>query len=101
MIYILDFLLSLIYPNVCGFCDKINENYLCEECEKKLNKLLKYKIEDIQNKYFDKLIYLARYDGEFRNYILSYKFFDKPYMYKTFAKIFLKNKKIGGFIRKL
>ena len=96
---ILDFLLSLIYPNVCGFCGKINENYLCEECEKRIGKMLIYKVENVKDKYFNRHIYLAHYDGEFRDYILSYKFWDKPYMYKTFSKIILKNEIICGIIR--
>lgn len=90
----LDFILSLIYPNVCGFCGKINENSLCEKCKKRLSKKLIYKVQEVQDKYFEKHIYLAHYDGEFRDAILSYKFFDKPYMYKTFTKLILNNKNI-------
>ena len=97
----IDFLLNLIYPKVCGFCGKINENCLCEECEKRIGKMLIYKEENMRDKYFEKLIYLAHYDGEFRESILSYKFFDKSYMYMTFSKIFLKNKKICEIIRQL
>lgn len=86
---------DLIYPNVCGFCGKINENSLCEECEKELDKYLKYnEVPTKFNKSFEKHIYLANYEGKVRENILSYKFFDKPYMYKTFAKIILKNEKM-------
>lgn len=99
MIYILDFLLNLIYPNVCGFCGKINENSLCEECEKEAEKYIKYNESLECNKSFEKHIYLAHYDGKIREQILSYKFFDKPYMYKTFAKLILKNEKIYGIIK--
>ncbi|MCI9365955.1 MAG: ComF family protein [Clostridia bacterium] len=99
MIYILDFLLSLIYPNVCGFCGKINQNSLCEDCEKKLDEKLIYKIDKKENKNFEKHIYLARYEGEFRKEILNYKFADKPYMYKTFSKLILKNEKICEIIK--
>lgn len=101
MISILELLLDLIYPNVCGFCERIDEECLCEECEKRLNEVLTYKIRDIQDKYFEKHIYLGKYDGEFRNSILSYKFLEQSYMYKTFAKLILKNEKICGIIRKL
>ena len=94
MIYILDFLLNLIYPNVCGFCGKIDENCLCKECEDKVNRDLIYGTEDIKDKFFEKQIFLANYDGEFRNNILLYKFGDKSFMYKTFSKLILKNKKI-------
>lgn len=98
MIYILDFILDLIYPNVCGFCGKINDNSLCEECKNKINGILKFKVEDIKDKYFEKHIYMSDYEGDFRNRILEYKFFDKAYMYKTFARIILNNEKICRII---
>ena len=94
MVCILDFVLSLIYPNVCGFCGKINQDFLCNECEDKIKDKLLYKIDEVNEKYFDKHIYLVNYEGQFREYILSYKFFDKSYMYKTFAKLILKNEEI-------
>ena len=98
MIHILDFVLSLIYPNVCGFCGKINQDFLCSECKDKIKDKLLYKIDEVNDKYFDKHIYLVDYEGIFREYILSYKFFDKSYMYKTFAKLILKNEKVYGII---
>ena len=98
---ILDFLLSIIYPDVCGFCGKIDKNSLCKECEKNLSSILIYNIEKKYDKYFEKHIYLAKYDGEFRNKILSYKFYEKAYLYKTFSKLFIKNEKICEIIRKL
>lgn len=96
---ILDFLLNLLYPNVCGFCGKINENSLCEKCEEEIDKKLLYKIEKKKDMFFEEHIYLANYEGNFRESILSYKFFDKSYMYKTFAKLILKNEKICRIIK--
>ncbi len=99
MINILDFFLNLIYPDVCGFCDNIDKNSLCDKCLEEMNDYLKYNEIIKINAPFDKLIYLANYEGEFRDKILSYKFSDKPYMYKTFAKIILKNEKIYRIIQ--
>ena len=90
---------NLIYPNVCGFCGKVDENCLCEECEKELDKYLKYNEITKFNKSFEKHIYLATYEGKVRENILSYKFLDKPYMHKTFAKIILKNEKMYRIIQ--
>ena len=101
MITILEFLLDIIYPNVCGFCGKINKKFLCDDCEEKFNSLLIYKEKIMKDKYFEKHIYLSKYDGEFRNKILSYKFSDRSYIFKTFASLFLKNEKICEIIRKL
>ncbi len=99
MINILDFLLSIIYPNICGFCGRINENSLCEECFERISHNLTYNIIHVKNKNFDKQISIAKYDGEFRDNILAYKFSEKSYMYKTFAKLILKNEKICGIIK--
>ena len=92
-------ILDLLYPNVCGFCGKIDANSLCLECEKNISQNLLFKIEDVSNKFFDKQMYIARYEGDFRKEILEYKFFDKAYMYKTFAKIILKNEKIYEILK--
>ncbi len=50
-------------------------------------------------KNFEKHIYLGKYEKEFREDILAYKFSDKSYMYKTFAKLILKNEKICRIIK--
>lgn len=99
VITILDFLLDIIYPNVCGFCGKININSLCDDCYLKISKILDYNIVEVKDKNFSKHIYLGKYDGEFRNNILAYKFSEKSYMYKTFAKLILKNEKICRIIK--
>ena len=99
----LDYILDIIYPNVCGFCNNICNENLCTKCEEKINKLLLCNIDDYKNdnsKYFEEHIYLFKYDNEIRENILDYKFNDKSYLYKTFAKIINKNKKICGFLKK-
>ena len=101
MINILEMILNILYPNVCGFCGRLDNNSLCEKCENDLEDKLVYEIIDTNNKYFDELISVAYYKDEFRDKILQFKFEDKPYMYKTFSKLILKNKKICGIIRKL
>ena len=94
--------LNLIFPNVCGFCNKIDKNSLCKNCE--LN-LAKYKINCIKDytkdnkKYFDYLYSALRYENEVREKIIKYKFNENSYLYKTFAKIIIKDKKIYGFLK--
>ncbi len=93
-------LLELVYPNVCGFCNKICKNELCNRCK---NKIKKYEINIIikpQNRYFEELISIFKYEGIFREKIIQYKFGDKAYMNNTFAKIILKNEKICGLLKK-
>ena len=95
-------ILNLIFPNVCGFCNKINENSLCIDCEKMLSK---YKLERIKDckedktKYFDFSYCALKYEGIVREKIISYKFGEKSYLYKTFAKIIINNKKIYDILK--
>lgn len=92
-------LINLIYPNVCGICDKISNNNICKKCELMINNISEYKIEYYKNKNFTKHLYLFKYQGIIREKIIDYKFNDKPYLYKMFVEIILKNKKINNFFK--
>lgn len=97
----LDKLLNIIYPPVCGFCDEINENFLCDKCKNKFEKIKLNKIDDYNNVpvYFKEHYYIFKYEDEIRDLIIKYKFQDKSYLYKTFAKIILDNENfINNFI---
>ena len=96
----LEFFLDLLFPPVCGFCGKINKNSLCDVCEDKLNPQLIYGINTFKEKYFTKQIYIMNYKGEIREKILSYKFKNKSYMYKTFTRIIFINEKICDILKK-
>lgn len=89
------FVLNLIYPPVCGICGKLNSNFLCNKCQKLLESQAKFKIEKNPNTnyYFEEHLYIFEYQGMIRKVILSYKFNDKSYMYKTIANFLLKNEK--------
>jgi len=43
---------------------------------------------------------LYKYEDIIRNVLIKYKFQNKPYLYKTFAKMIINNKKICGFLKK-
>ena len=91
-------ILNLIYPQICGMCGKINKNSLCKKCEIELKKQAENQIinngEEIQDKYFNELMYIFKYEGQIRKLILDYKFNEKSYLYLTFVNFLLKNKKI-------
>ena len=92
-------ILNLIYPQTCGICGKIATNSLCKKCEIELKKQEESQIignnkEEIENKNFDELIYIFKYEGQIRKLILDYKFNEKSYLYLTFVNFLLKNKKI-------
>lgn len=93
--------LNLIYPNVCGFCNQINKNSLCKSCEISLNNYYLNCIKDYtkdKTKYFNYLYSSLKYENVVRNKIISYKFGEASYMYKTFAKIIINNTKIYRFL---
>ena len=93
-------ILDLIFPPVCGICNKEINTYLCGKCEKEINKITCVGENRYDNKYFSTHMYLFKYEGIIRNKIISYKFNDKPYLYKTFCEIFVKNKKVCEIIKK-
>ncbi len=84
-----------LFPQVCGICEKINENSLCKKCELKINKQINICFEQqIEDKYFNELICVFKYEGLIRKLLLDYKFKGKSYLYKTIAKVILKQENI-------
>lgn len=92
-------LFNLIFPNVCGFCGKINADYACKMCRENLkyicggNLLLPY-----VGKHFDGLIFAYRYEGIVKKRILEFKFFNKKFLYRALSiELFLKLKPYKDF----
>ena len=92
--------LDYFYPPKCGMCGEINENYICNNCYENIKKIKKCVINEYNNRNFSKHLYIFRYEGIIRNKIIEYKFEDKGYLYKMFAKIILSDKKTCNFIKK-
>lgn len=98
-------MLFYVFPPICGICEKKTNGYICKQCKDKLenSNLFLNKIEDYSNdntKMFNKHAYLFEYNGEIRSEIIKYKFRNNPYLGKTFAELFLKNKKMCDFLKK-
>ena len=94
---------NLLYPPVCGICGKITPKGICIKCNVELKKQAEVNIlqkEEIEEKNFEELMYIFKYEGQVRKLILDYKFNEKSYMYKTFVNFLLKNKKIFENIKK-
>ena len=96
---IIENILNLIYPPVCGFCGKICNEYLCKKCEIKIKKYEIVSVRKNNNTYFKEILCIFKYEDLIRNILIKYKFQNKSYLYKTFIKIILKNKKICGFLK--
>ena len=92
----------MIFPQVCGFCGRLDRNSLCNKCKIQIQKNTLSKIEDykITSSFFDEHIYLFKYSGEIRNTILNYKFKEKSYIYNTFVELIKNNEKICAQIKK-
>lgn len=87
-------ILDIIYPQVCSICGKLNKKSLCNKCKIKLEKSFKFEEDDYEknnDKNFGKHYYFFRYEDIIRSQILSLKFSEKPYIYRTIAR-FLENK---------
>ena len=91
--------INLIYPNVCGVCDKICKEDLCEKCEIKLKNIAKVKVDKYKDKNFNKHLYLFKYEGIIKERLIKFKFDERPYIYKSFVKFLIKNKKTCDFLK--
>lgn len=94
-------LINLIYPPTCGICGKLDREFLCKKCNKMLENqaefgIRKYKSNEME---FDEHLYIFKYEGIARRYILKYKFQEKSYLYKTFTNFLLKNEKFFEIIK--
>lgn len=92
--------LDYFFPPICGMCGEINENYICNNCYENIKKIKKCVINEYNNRNFSKHLYIFKYEGIIRSKIIEYKFEDKGYLYKMFAKIILSDKKTCNFIKK-
>ena len=96
----INYVLNLIYPNVCGICDRLCKDDLCIKCNINLNKIAKVKIDYYNNKFFKKHLYIFKYEGIIKERLINYKFNEKIYIYKSIVNLMIKNKKICGFFKK-
>ena len=97
-------ILDIIYPQTCGICGKVNEKSICRKCEITLERQAEFEAisegKEIENKNFNELIYIFKYEGLVRKTIIDYKFNERAYLYKTFVDFILKNKKMFENIKK-
>ena len=105
----LEFVLNFLFPPVCGICGKINKEWLCTNCEKRLERYQKEKyIQNFnnnklknyeENRYFDELFYIFEYKNLIRKLLLQYKFSDKSYLDNFWVNVILKSKKLNEMFK--
>lgn len=99
ILWLINHAINLIYPNVCGICDKLCREDLCKKCEINLNNIAKFKIDKYKNKNFRKHLYIFKYEGIIKEKLINFKFNEKSYIYKAFVNFIIKNKKICRFLK--
>lgn len=101
---LLETVLDYIFPPTCGFCNKMREGYLCQDCKQKITNSNFYlnQLDFYQNKdnFIEEHFYLFSYIEPIRGKILQYKFDDKAYLANTIYEFFMNNEKLYGFLKK-
>lgn len=91
--------LDLIFPPICGFCGKVDTKYICNQCKRIIEKNAINKVDNYDDKFFNKHLYIFKYEGIVREKIIDYKFQNKAYLHRTFAEAILENKENIEFIK--
>ena len=81
-------LLNIIFPTVCGLCGKIDKRAICPKCYLRIKNEFKFYCIN-NNGYY--LYFIGFYEGNLRELILKYKFREKSYLAEMFARIIGKN----------
>lgn len=86
-----EFVLNFLFPPACSVCGKIDKNWLCPNCQRRVERLEKSCVVEIENKKYEKMLYLFQYESLVRKLILRYKFSNKAYLNHFFANRIAEN----------
>jgi len=99
ILWLINYAINLIFPNVCGICEKVCKEDLCKKCQIQLNNIAKVKIDKYNDKNFKKHLYIFKYEGIIKERLIKFKFQEKAYIYKSFVNFLIKNKKVCRFLK--
>ncbi len=94
---------NLFFPQTCAICDKICDEIICNKCKTKLEEAIypsRKCFLERRGIFYDEHMYICKYNGIIKDKIRKYKFKDQAYLYKFFAQIIYKNKKVMQYIQK-
>lgn len=90
----LEYILDLIFPPKCIFCDSIlGDDSICGACKKCYEKIpfsgrLSLSYGSIkQQTYYDQVVCVCEYEGIIKKALVKYKFSNRPSFYRTFARL--------------
>lgn len=86
-----EFVLNFLFPPACSVCGKMDPNWLCPNCQRRVERLEKSCVVEMEDKKYEKLLYLFRYESLVRKLILRYKFSNKAYLNHFFANRIAEN----------
>lgn len=92
-------ILNFLFPPACSVCGKINPNWLCPKCQQRVERLEKSCLVEIENRKYEKLLYLFKYESLIRKLILRYKFSNKAYLNHFFANEIIKDEKTRELLK--
>lgn len=99
ILWFINHAINLIFPKVCGICDRICKEDLCKKCKIQLNNISKVKIDNYDDKNFKKHLYIFKYEGIIKERLIKFKFREKAYIYKSFVSFLIKNEKVCRFLK--
>ena len=99
VLWFINYAINLIFPNVCGICDKICKDDLCTKCEIQLKNIMKNRIDNYNDKKFKKHLYIFKYEGIIKERLIKFKFREKSYIYKAFVNFLIKDEKACRFLK--
>ena len=91
-------IINMLYPKICGFCKQICKDNICPRCNYNLKHMEQKKIKKVEEKYYDELAFIFKYEGLIRERLIEYKFYEGAYLYKFFSDYIINNKKYANFI---
>ena len=95
---LLDSTLNFLFNANCDICNKNKMNPICSDCLFHFGRLQESRLAVYKNKEYLKHFWMYKYEGEIRDLILGYKFNEKSYLYRVFAKLIMEDKKAMEFI---
>ena len=91
-------IIKMFYPSRCIFCNKLLEYdsklEICDVCYKELSFL---EDQDEGTKYCDRVLGVFNYDDKIKEIIQKFKYHNKAYLYRTFAKLMVM--RVGSKLR--